>query len=39
MGTASFSTSGLAAGSYAAWYLYDNGYTTLVGSVGFSITP
>jgi Phosphoesterase family len=38
-GTASFSTSGLAAGSYAAWYLYDNGYTALSGPLNFTVSP
>ncbi|HEX4705611.1 MAG TPA: alkaline phosphatase family protein, partial [Pseudonocardiaceae bacterium] len=36
-GTLSFSTAGLAAGSYNAWYLYDNGYTALAGPVPFAV--
>jgi hypothetical protein len=38
-GTASFSTSSLAAGSYAGWYCYNNGYTVLAGPVSFTVSP
>ncbi|HTD29850.1 MAG TPA: alkaline phosphatase family protein [Xanthomonadaceae bacterium] len=38
-GTASFSTSSLSAGTYNAWYLYNNGYTTLAGPTSFTVTP
>ncbi len=38
-GTVSFSTSSLAAGSYDAWYLYDNGYTVLSGPIPFTVAP
>ncbi len=38
-GTVSFSTSSLAAGNYAAWYLYDDGYTVLSGPVPFTVAP
>jgi phospholipase C len=37
-GSASFATTGLAAGSYAAWLLYNDGYTALAGPVAFSVT-
>jgi len=37
-GTATFATTGLAAGSYAAWLLYNDGYTSLAGPVAFSVT-
>lgn len=37
-GTASFSTSGMAAGSYAAWLLHNDGYSALAGPVAFSVT-
>ena len=29
--------SGLAAGSYYAYFLYGNGYTTMAGPVGFTV--
>jgi hypothetical protein len=38
-GTASFSTSNLAAGSYAAWYCYNDGYTMLAGPTSFTVSP
>ncbi|HZP67228.1 MAG TPA: alkaline phosphatase family protein [Rudaea sp.] len=38
-GTLNFATSSLAAGSYAAWYCYNDGYTVLAGPVNFTITP
>ncbi|HEY2346525.1 MAG TPA: alkaline phosphatase family protein [Xanthomonadaceae bacterium] len=38
-GSLSFSTSGLSPGNYAAWYLYNNGYTTLAGPTAFIVTP
>lgn len=38
-GTATFATSGLSAGNYAAWYCYDDGYTVLAGPVAFTVTP
>jgi sugar lactone lactonase YvrE len=37
-GTSSFSTSGLAAGNYIAYFLYDNGYTWLAQPVSFTVT-
>ena len=37
-GSASFSTSALAAGNYNAWYLYQDGYTVLAGPVAVSVT-
>jgi len=37
-GAATFATSGLAAGSYAAWLLYNDGYTSLAGPVTFSVS-
>lgn len=37
-GTAAFATLGLAAGSYAAWLLYNDGYTSLTAPVEFSVT-
>ncbi|WP_426161929.1 phosphocholine-specific phospholipase C [Pseudoduganella sp. R-34] len=37
-GTAAFATSGLAAGSYAAWLLYNDGYSALAGPVAFTVT-
>ncbi len=38
-GSTSFSTATLAAGTYVAWYCYDDGYTVLAGPVGFTVTP
>jgi len=38
-GSASFSTSGMAAGNYAAWYCYNDGYTVLAGPTAFTVTP
>jgi hypothetical protein len=38
-GTVGFSTSGLAAGSYAAWYCYNDGYTVLAGPDSFTVSP
>jgi sugar lactone lactonase YvrE len=37
-GSLSFSTSSLAAGTYIAYYLYDNGYTWLAQPVTFTVT-
>ncbi|WP_374583700.1 phosphocholine-specific phospholipase C [Pseudoduganella sp.] len=37
-GTATFATSGFAAGSYAAWLLFNDGYTALAGPVAFNVT-
>ena len=37
-GTATFATSGLPAGSYAAWLLYNDGYSALAGPVAFAVT-
>jgi len=37
-GTATFATSGLAAGSYAAWLLYNDGYSVLAGPAAFTVT-
>ena len=37
-GTATFATSGLSAGSYAAWLLYNDGYSVLAGPVAFAVT-
>jgi hypothetical protein len=37
-GVASFSTSGLSVGSYAAWYLSNDGYTALASPVNFVVT-
>ncbi len=37
-GSASFATTGMAAGSYAAWLLYNDGYTALAGPVTFAVT-
>ena len=36
-GDVAFATSNLAAGNYAAWYLYQNGYAVLAGPVNFVI--
>jgi len=38
-GTSSFSTAGLNPGTYQAYLLYDNGYSTLAGPVTFTVTP
>jgi hypothetical protein len=38
-GSASFSTSGMTAGNYAAWYCYNDGYTALAGPTHFTVTP
>jgi hypothetical protein len=38
-GSLNFSTSGMAAGNYAAWYLYDGGYSVLAGPATFTVTP
>jgi hypothetical protein len=38
-GSLNFSTSGMAAGNYAAWFLYDGGYSVLAGPTTFSVTP
>ena len=38
-GTSTVSTSALAAGNYAAWYCYNDGYTVLAGPVAFAVTP
>jgi hypothetical protein len=38
-GVMTMSTSGLAAGNYVAYYLYNDGYTVLAGPVPFTITP
>ncbi|GAA0723173.1 hypothetical protein GCM10009105_34950 [Dokdonella soli] len=38
-GQVSFGTSGLAAGNYAAWYCYNDGYTVLAGPISFTVTP
>lgn len=38
-GTVTFDTSGLAPGSYEAWYEYDNGYTALASPVAFTVSP
>jgi hypothetical protein len=37
-GTATFSTTGSAAGSYDAWYCYHNGYAVLAGPEPFAVT-
>jgi hypothetical protein len=37
-GTVTLSTTGLAAGNYAAWLFYDNGYTELTAGISFTIT-
>ena len=36
-GTATFDTSGLAPGSYTAWYCYNDGYTAIAGPVSFTV--
>ena len=36
-GSATFATTGLAAGSYAAWLLYNDGYTALTSPVTFAV--
>lgn len=38
-GTASFSTSNLNPGNYAAWYLYNDSYTSLATPVNFTVQP
>lgn len=38
-GTASFSTSNLNPGNYAAWFLYNDGYTALTTPVNFTVQP
>lgn len=38
-GVMTMSTSGLAAGNYVAYYLYNDGYTVLAGPVPFTVTP
>ena len=37
-GSLSFSTGGLAAGNYAGWYCYADGYSVLAGPVAFTLT-
>lgn len=37
-GSLSFSTGGLAAGNYAAWYCYADGYSVLAGPMAFTLT-
>jgi phospholipase C len=37
-GTVTFATSGMTAGSYAAWLLFNDGYSALAGPVTFSVT-
>jgi Phosphoesterase family len=38
-GAASFNAAVLGAGSYSAWYCYNNGYTVLAGPIDFSVSP
>jgi hypothetical protein len=38
-GSVGFTASGLAAGNYAAWYCYNDGYMVLAGPVAFTVTP
>jgi hypothetical protein len=37
-GSATFATTSLAAGSYAAWYCYNDGYTVLAGPTAFTVS-
>jgi hypothetical protein len=37
-GTSTFATTSLAAGSYAAWYCYNDGYTVLAGPTAFTVS-
>ncbi len=37
-GSSTFSTTSLAAGSYAAWYCYNDGYTVLSGPTAFTVS-
>ena len=36
-GSRTFATTSLAAGNYAAWYLYNDGYTVLAGPTDFTV--